>query len=109
MKPGPKSFAILLNVMKRAKRVELDELEVAVVEVQGKAAGKRNIGRPRKPRHPIEQVAEAATMNTPRFWESIQSMRGLSIVEVEAANAILMFSYHAAFLVDIVLQLRMIQ
>jgi hypothetical protein len=48
-------------------------------------------------------------MNAPKFWEPIQSMRGLSAVEIEAANAILMFSYHAAFLAEIVLQLQMIQ
>jgi hypothetical protein len=105
MKPSLKSFAILSNVMKRAQRVELDELEVAVVEVQGKAKGKQKIGRPRKLKHPIEQAVETTTMNTPRFWEPIQSMRGLSAVEIEAANAILMFSYHAAFLAEIVLQL----
>jgi hypothetical protein len=109
MKPGPKRFAILSNVMKRAHRVELDELEVAVEEVQGKAACKKKIGTPRKPKHPIEQASETTTMNVPRFWEPIQSMRGLLAVEIEAANAILMFSYHAAFLAEIVLQLQMIQ
>jgi hypothetical protein len=109
MKPGPKRFANLSNVMKRAHQVELDSLEVAMVEVQEKAEGKQKIGRPSKPRHPIEQEAQAATINASRVWEQIQSMRGLSAVEVEAVNAIMMFSYHTAFLAEIMLQLRMIQ
>jgi hypothetical protein len=95
--------------MLRAKQVELDESEMWVIEAQKKAVGKRKIGRPRKPRHPIEEAAEAATMNAPRLWEPVQSMRGLSAAEVEAANAILMFSFHTAFLAEIVHQLLMIQ
>jgi hypothetical protein len=94
--------------MLRAKQVELDELEAWVIEAQKKEVGKQKIGRPRKPRHPIEEAAETATMNAPRLWEPVQSMRGLSAAKVEAANAILMFSFHTAFLAEIVHQLQRI-
>jgi hypothetical protein len=94
--------------MSRAKQVELDESEMWVIEAQKKIVGKRKIGRLRKPRHPIEEAAEIATMNAPRFWEPVQSMRGLSAAEVEAANAILMFSFHTTFLAEIVHQLQRI-
>jgi hypothetical protein len=94
--------------MSRAKQVELDESELWVIEAQRKVVGKRKIGRPRKPRHPFEEAAETATMNMPRLWEHVRSMRGLSAAEVEAANAILMFSFHTAFLAEIVHQLQRI-
>jgi hypothetical protein len=71
-------------------------------------SGKQKIGRPRKPRHPIKEAAETATMNAPRLWEPVQSMRGLSAADVEAANVILMFSYHTVFLAEIVHQLQRI-
>jgi hypothetical protein len=109
MKPGPRRSADISVVMVRAQQVELDESEMWVVEVQKKAVGKRKIGRPRKPRHPIEEATEAATMSAPRLWELVQSMKGLSATEIEAVNAILMFSYHTAFLPEIVHQLQMIQ
>jgi hypothetical protein len=89
--------------------VELDDPEAFVVEAQKKVAGKWKIGRLRKLKHPIEEAAEAATMSAPRMWEPIQSMRGLSAIEVEAANVTLMFSYHTAFLAEIVLHLQRIQ
>jgi hypothetical protein len=108
MKPGPRRSADISVVMVRAQQVELDESEMWVVEVQKKAVGKRKIGRPRKPRHPIEEAVETAMMNAPRFWEPVQSMKGLSAAEVEAANAILMFSFHTAFLAEIVHQLQRI-
>jgi hypothetical protein len=95
-------------MMSRAKQVELDESELWVTEAQKKVVGKRKIGRPRKPRHPIKEAAKTATMNAPRLWEPVQSMRGLSAAEVEVANAILMFSYHTTFLVEIVHQLQRI-
>jgi hypothetical protein len=108
MKPGPRRSADISAVMSRAKQVELDESELWVIKAQKKVVGKRKIGRPRKPSHPIEEAAETATMNAPRLWEPDQSMRGLSAAEVEAANAILMFSFHTAFLAEIVHQLQRI-
>jgi hypothetical protein len=94
--------------MLRAKQVELDESKMWVIEAQKKAVGKRKIGRPRKLRHLIEEAAEIAMMNAPRLWEPVQSMRGLSAAKVEAANAILMFCFHTAFLAEIVHQLQRI-
>jgi hypothetical protein len=35
-------------------------------------------------------------------------MKGLSATEIEAANAILIFSYHTTFMAEIVLQLQKI-
>jgi hypothetical protein len=105
MKPGPRRSADISAVMMQAQPVELDESEVWVVEAQKKAVGKQKIGRPRKLRHSIEEAAEAATMSAPRLWEPVQSMKGLSVAEIEAANVILMFSYHTAFLAEIVLHL----
>jgi hypothetical protein len=64
---------------------------------------------PRRPRSPLEQATEVANLRAPRLWNPVQSLRGLSPAEVDAANSLLKFSYHTAFLSEMVLELRTIR
>jgi hypothetical protein len=65
-------------------------------------------GRLRRPRSPLEQAAEVANLRAPRLWNPVQSQRGLSLAEIDAVNSLLKFSYHTAFLSEMVLELRTI-
>jgi hypothetical protein len=113
MKPGLRWLASINSVMKRSWHVELEE-EAQVqallsLKVCQKSSVARKIGRPRRPRTPLEQAAEVANLHAPRLWNPVQSLRGLSPAEVDAANSLLKFSYHTASLSEMVLELRTIR
>jgi hypothetical protein len=110
MKPGPRRLASINTVMERSWQVALEE-EIQVrhlpsSKVCQKLSAPRKVGRPRRLRSPLEQAAEVANLRAPRLWNPVQSQRGLSPAEIDAVNSLLKFSYHTAFLSEMVLELR---
>jgi hypothetical protein len=113
MKPGPRRLASINSVMERSWQVALEE-ETQVqhppsVKVCQKLQVPQKIGRPRRPRSPLEQAAEVANLWAPRLRNPVQTLRGLSPAEIDAANSLLKFSYDTAFLSEMVLELRTIR
>jgi hypothetical protein len=107
MKPCPRRLASINSVMERSWQVALEEETQLQNPTSSKVCQKqpcpRKIGHPRQPRSPLEQAAEVANLRAPRLWNPVQSLRGLSPAEIDAANLLLKFSYHTAFLSEMVL------
>jgi hypothetical protein len=113
MKPSPRRLASINSVMERSWQVALEEETQVQIPPSSKVCQKlpipRKIGRPRRPRSPLEQAAEVANLRVPKLWNPVQSLRGLSPAEIDAANSLLKFGYHTAFLSEMVLEQRTIR